>query len=369
MKKRIQKILNEADVDMVINGDRPWDMKVRDDRLFRRVTTGGSLALGEAYMNGWWECEALDEFFYRILSAEVDRHVFSWRGVWDRIKASVLNLQDQSRAYEIGEHHYDIGNDLYREMLDRRMVYSCAYWREAESLDEAQEAKLDLVCRKVGLEPGMCVLDIGCGWGSFLEYAAENYGVEGVGITVSEEQAELARDRCADLPIEIRLQDYRDLEDIFDRIVSIGMFEHVGHKNYDTYMTVVRRCLADDGLFLLHTIGGNQSRTTTDPWINKYIFPNGMIPSVQQIAEASEGVFVMEDWHNFGAYYDLTLMAWYENFTSAWDDLQGDYGNRFYRMWTYYLRMAAGSFRARTNQLWQIVFSRDGLPGGYESVR
>lgn len=369
MKEKIQKILDETDADVVINGDRPWDIQVKDPRLYRRVMIGGSVALGEAYMDGWWECEALDEFFRRILSAGVDREISSWTGLWDRIKAAVLNLQDESRAYDIGEFHYDIGNDLYRRMLDRRMVYSCAYWRHADNLNEAQEAKLDLVCRKIGLEPGMRVLDIGCGWGSFVAYAAENYGVEAVGITVSEEQVALARERCQELPVEIRLQDYRELDETYDRVVSLGMFEHVGYKNYETYMKVVRQCLTEEGLFLLHTIGGNRSRTTTDPWVNKYIFPNGMIPSARQITGAMEGVFVMEDWHNFGTYYDLTLMAWYENVVDTWDELKATYGKRFYRMWTYYLQMAAGSFRARTNQVWQLVLSRDGISGGYESVR
>jgi len=254
-------------------------------------------------------------------------------------------------------------------MLDDRMVYSCGYWRDAATLPEAQTAKLDLICRKLQLTPGLRVLDIGCGWGSFAEYAAEQYGVEVVGLTISEEQARAARERCRDLPVEIRLQDYRKVEDHFDRVVSIGMFEHVGPKNYRTYMKVVRRCLGDEGLSLLHTIGNHEEGAATEAWIEKYIFPNGYIPSMRQIVEAAEDLFVTEDWHNFGPDYDRTLMAWARNFEADWDALADDYGERFYRMWRYYLYQCAASFRARRNQCWQIVLSPDGAEPRYESVR
>ncbi|MFB6229959.1 MAG: cyclopropane fatty acyl phospholipid synthase [Salinibacter sp.] len=367
-QETLQALLREVDVQ--INGDRPWDPQVHDDRLYRRALSGGSLAAGEAYMDGWWDCEALDQLFYRILRARLDQEFgWSWRQLWNVVKAFVLNLQNSSRAYEVGEEHYDRGNDLFQRMLDDRMVYSCGYWRRAETLDEAQEAKLDLICRKLRLEPGMRVLDIGCGWGSFAQYAAEEYGVEVVGVTISEEQVDLARERCADLPVEIRLQDYREVEASFDRVVSIGMFEHVGHKNHRTYMETVRRCLREGGLSMLHTIGNAESSPVTDPWIEKYIFPNGLIPSTRQIARAAEDLFVIEDWHNFGPDYDRTLMAWAENFESSWDALSERYSDRFYRMWRYYLYQCAGAFRARRNQLWQIVLSPEGVEDRYVSVR
>lgn len=364
----LQEILEEADIQ--INGNRPWDLRVHDERFYRRVLSGGSLAAGEAYMDGWWDSEALDELFYRILRAGLDRHVgWSWRLIWNYVKAFLLNLQSPARAYYVGEEHYDRGNDLFRRMLDRRMVYSCGYWRRASTLDEAQEAKLDLICRKLDLEPGMRVLDIGCGWGSFAQYATEEYGVEVVGITISEEQVRFARERCADVPVEIRLQDYREVDEPFDRVVSIGMFEHVGHKNHRTYMETVRRCLKENGLSMLHTIGNAGSTSITDPWIEKYIFPNGLIPSARQITQAADDLFVIEDWHNFGPDYDRTLMAWADNFEASWEELSERYSRRFYRMWRYYLYQCAGSFRARRNQLWQIVLSPEGVDGRYVSVR
>jgi len=251
-------------------------------------------------------------------------------------------------------------------MLDKGMNYSCGYWQKAKTLDDAQEAKLDLICRKVNLSPGMAVLDIGCGWGGFARYAAENYQANVTGITVSSKQVKWARDYCHDLPVTILLQDYRDQKGTFDRIISIGMFEHVGVKNYRKYMKVVHRCLKSDGLFLLHTIGGNRSVGTCDPWLTKYIFPNAMLPSARQITSAAEGLFVLEDWHSFGPHYDTTLMAWHDNFTWGWEQLSPGYDERFYRMWTYYILCCAGSFRARDNQLWQIVFSKKGVPDGYQ---
>lgn len=367
MKRTIQDYLTLANIQ--INGNRPWDIQVHNPKLYARVLARGSLALGESYMDGWWDCEQLDEFINKVLKVKLDKKVKSRSLVWNILKAKVINMQSGSRAYEVGKRHYDIGNNLYKAMLDKRMTYSCGYWNKARTLDQAQEAKLDLSCKKLGLKKGMRVLDIGCGWGSFVKYAAEKYGVECVGITVSKEQVKFAREICKGLPIEIRLQDYRELKERFDRIISIGMFEHVGYKNYRTYMKVIHRCLKQNGLFLLHTIGGNQSVCSTEPWINKYIFPNSMLPSMKQITTAGEGLFILEDWHSFGVHYDKTLMAWYNNFTKNWDKIKSDYDQCFYRMWSYYLLSCAGSFRSRKNQLWQMVFSKKGVKGGYQSIR
>ncbi len=366
-KTAVESLLSWADIR--IGGNRPWDIKVHDERFYQRVLSGGSLALGESYMDGWWDCDVLDGFFTRIFTAELEKKVRSWSLLIPYIKAHLLNLQSRARAFQIGEAHYDIGNDLYEAMLDKRMTYTCGYWSDAKTLDEAQEAKLDLVCKKIGLKKGDHVLDIGCGWGSFARFAAENYGATVTGITVSKEQMALAQERCKGLPVTIRLQDYRDVDERFDHIISLGMFEHVGYKNYRTYMQVAHRCLKDGGLFLLHTIGGNMSVKTTDPWIEKYIFTNSMLPSIAQIATAVEGLFVMEDWHNFGSDYDKTLMAWFKNIDRAWEKLKSNYDERFYRMWKFYLLACAGSFRARKNQLWQIVLSKKGVSGGYASIR
>lgn len=368
MLETVSELLSQADVK--INGDRPWDIRVLDDRLFPRILREGSLGFGESYMDGWWETDALDELVTKLLAAKLNVKVRNNPKLLLHVgKAILMNAGSSKRAYEIGEKHYDIGNDLYEHMLDPRMVYTCGYWKNATTLNEAQEEKLDLICRKIGLKAGDRVLDIGCGWGSFAKFAAEKYGAHVTGITVSKEQVELARKKCEGLPVEIRLQDYRDVRDTFDHVVSLGMFEHVGYKNYRAYMEMVQSVLNPGGLFLLHTIGGNTSGKTTDPWIDKYIFPGSMLPSIKQIAKSIEGLFVMEDWHNFGTDYDKTLLAWFRNFDEHWPEIKERYGDRFYRMWKFYLLSCAGSFRCRYNQLWQVVLSPKGVPGGYTSIR
>ena len=358
------------EIDVNINGTRPWDIRVHNEEFFQRVIQEGSLGFGTSYMDGWWDCDALDELLFRVMRSRIKEKIRkNKKDLWLLFCAKYLNFQNKKKAYEVAEVHYNLGNDLYTAMLDKHMAYSCGYWKGAKNLDESQANKMDLACKKVGLKKGDRLLDIGCGWGSLAKFAAENYGAEVVGVTVSVEQQKLAQERCRGLPVEIRLQDYRDVNEKFDRIISIGMFEHVGHKNYREYMKVAARCLKDDGLFCLHTIGQDVSTYAADAWVHRYIFPNGMIPSIQQLSKAAEGLCVMEDWHNFGQYYDLTLMAWWDNFKAAWPELKPQYGDRFYRMWEYYLKMFAGTFRARELQLWQVVFSKNGQVGGYQSIR
>jgi cyclopropane-fatty-acyl-phospholipid synthase len=358
-----------APADVELDGDRPWDLVLHDVRMPRRVLAQGTLGAGESYMDGWWDCERLDEMLTRVMSVDIAQRLRALRQYWNVSLALLRNPQSRRRAFVVGKRHYDIGDDLYERMLDRRMIYSCAYWPAASSLDEAQEHKLDLVCRKLGLERGMRVLDIGCGWGGAAQFAAERYGVEVTGITVSKNQAEAAHERCRGWSVEIRLQDYRELTGSYDRIYSLGMFEHVGVRNYRRYLRKVRELLTPDGLFLLHTIGSNTSHRMTDPWVEKYIFPNSMLPSMAQIARAAEAYWVTEDWHVFGVDYDRTLMSWSHNFDAHWNEIATRYDERFRRMWHFWLMSSAAAFRARRMQLWQIVLSPRGVAGGYRPVR
>ncbi|MDZ4158985.1 MAG: cyclopropane fatty acyl phospholipid synthase [Anaerolineaceae bacterium] len=344
-----------------INGKNAWDIQVHNPRFYDRIFQQVHLGAGESYMDGWWDCESMDEMINRALRANIDTRIKGDpRILLYILKAKLLNLQAPSRAFEVGEEHYDLGNDLYTAMLDKRLNYTCAYWKGAKNLDEAQEAKLELVCQKIGIKPGMRILELGCGWGSFAKYAAEKYGTHVLGVTVSKEQVALGMELCKGLPVELRLQDYRQVEGKYDAVISIGVMEHVGYKNYRTYMEVVDRCLKEDGIAFIHTIGGNISVLISDPFTTKYIFPNSMLPSITQLGAAMEGKFVMEDWHNIGPHYDPTLMAWYANFEKAWHVLSKKYSERFRRMWRFYLLSGAGGFRSRHQQLWQIVMTRIG---------
>ncbi len=365
----VAKILAPAGIK--IGGRRPWDLQVYDGRFYQRLLSDGSLASGESYMDGWWDAESLDELCARVHRANLAAKVGKWKTIYFALKGRIFNRQTKSRSAKVAQEHYDLGNNLYEAMLDRRMQYTCGYWKDATTLDQAQENKLDLICRKIQLEPGMTVLDLGGGFGGLAHFMASEYGCQVVSYNISAEQVAYGRRWCNRLPVRFEQRDYREAAadaQVFDRVVSIGLCEHVGLKNYSTFLRLAHKKLKSRGLFLLHTIGGNESCTCTDPWMDKYIFPNGMIPSMAQLTRAMEGLWVVEDWHNFGPDYDKTLMAWWRNFDHAWPVLQHTYDERFYRMWKYYLLGSAGGFRARKLQLWQIVLSKGDIPA-YTPVR
>ena len=370
----IQRLLDIAQVR--VNGTDPWDIRIQHPRMYTRTLSQGTLGLGESYMDGDWDCDALDELFARLMRVDVDRlatGLTRWRWLAEVLRHRWRNLQSRERAFAVGQHHYDAGNHLFERMLDSRMIYSCAYWEHAQTLEQAQADKLEMICRKLDLRPGMSVLEVGCGWGGLARWAAEHHGVSVLGITVSKEQLALAQARVRGLPVTLRLQDYREVQGQFDRIVSVGMFEHVGQKNYATYFKHMKRLLAPEGVFLLHTIGVNVTSAATDPWIDRYVFPNGKLPSARELIRAIEGNFLIEDWHNFGADYDRTLMAWWQRFEAAWPELRAHahahYDERFYRLWKYYLLSCAGFFRSRQGQLWQLVLTRRERSEVYRSVR
>lgn len=364
-----------ASADIRFDGPRSWDIQVHDERMYRRLLAQGTLGLGESYMDGDWDCAALDEMFAHAMAADLDRRVIGLgrlRVGAEVLRHKLLNLQRSSRAFDVAHQHYDVGNDVFEAMLDPRMQYSCAYWQHATTLEEAQHDKLELIAAKLQLESGMQVLEVGCGYGGLAQHLAQQHGARMLGISVSKEQLALARQRCAGLPVELVLRDWRALEAPpcgFQRIVSVGMFEHVGPKNYRRFFERMHELLAPEGLFLLHTIGNHVTSAATDPWIHRYIFPGGKLPSVKELARAAEGLFVVEDWHNFGADYDRTLMCWHARFEAAWPRLRARYDERFRRMFRYYLLSCAGYFRSRQGQLWQLVLTRRERGGAYRSVR
>jgi cyclopropane-fatty-acyl-phospholipid synthase len=362
--RRAAEIVRDAlaGAGITVGGDAPWDVRINDPRVYQRILRQGSLGVGESFTDGWWDCDALDQMIDKVVRGRVQSVLGkSWELGLQLVKARVFNRQAE-RAFEVGERHYDVGNDLYEAMLGRRMVYTCAYWQGADTLDAAQEAKLDLVCRKIGLRSGARVLDLGCGWAGFASFAAEHYGATVVGYTVSRAQVAWAKEHYAHLPIDIRHDDYRNATGQYDAVVSIGLMEHVGPKNHRAYMQQAVRCLAPGGLAFIHTIGGTHAQTQIDPWFEKYIFPNAAIPSLGQLTSAMEGVLVPEDVQNIGPHYDQTLMAWWRNFNDAWPRLRDKYGDRFYRSWKYYLLISAAYFRTRRHNLYQVVATPIGAP-------
>ncbi|GAB7023602.1 cyclopropane fatty acyl phospholipid synthase [Salidesulfovibrio brasiliensis] len=354
----IRHLMESADV--VINGERPWDIRVHDDRWYKRIWREKNLGLGESYMDGWWDCPSIDDMIHRVLSARLDQVIKGHIGyLLKALPAAIFNMQSRLRSRIVAQKHYDLGNDLFRAFLDENLQYSCAYFDGTDDLETAQRKKLDLIADKLQIKPGDHVLDIGCGWGGLARYLAMNHDCRVTAVNISQEQLAFGRRFCEGLPVTFVDSDYRKLQGEFDKIVSVGMFEHVGYRNYRTFMNVVHRCLKPGGVFLLHTIGANQSCTSCDPWVTRYIFPNGMLPSAAQIGKAAEGLFVIEDWHNFGPHYDRTLRHWNARFQQAWPELEPKYGERFKRMWEYYLLSCAGAFRARDIQLWQVVMTRE----------
>lgn len=365
----IQRLVkrNVRSFGVTLNGSEPTDVQVVSaEQFYGRVAAYRHVGLLDAYMDGAIDIKDPVGFAVKFMNSKhwlVLLHPLSKVLPW-------FNLQTRKKAWEVGRSHYDIGNDLYEAMLDENMQYSCGYWKEAKTLDEAQMAKMELIAQKLHLKPGMRVLDIGCGFGTLACHLAKSYGVSVVGCTISKEQTKYGRKKCEGLDVDIRLCDYRDIDEKFDRIVSVGTFEHIGPKNYREFMQVVHRCLKDDGLFLLHTIGcSHLDRPCVDMWTHKHIFVNGQIPYYMEVARAIEGLWVIEDWHNFGWYYANTLAAWLKKFEDSWPRLRTSYNEQFYRMWKMYLSLAQGLFLTRGFEVWQIVLSKEGLKQVYVSVR
>ena len=370
----VEHILSEAGI--TINGKEAWDVKVNNPKFLERLISEQSIGAGESYMDGWWDCDRLDELFFRLTRAHLERKLNAkWKLYYLWLKATVINYQSRTKADEVARTHYDIDNRFYELMLGKSMAYTCGYWKDAQTLDDAEFAKYDLCCRKLQLKPGDKVLELGCGWGGLAKYMAEKYQCEVVAIDIGTGPSTYAKVHCQDLPVTIYQCDYRDTAIYnpngfkFDKIVSVGVLEHIGYKNYDEFLQIVKTFLNKDGLALIHSIGGNLTVKFCDPWIDKYIFPNGMLPSMPQFTKALEGKFIIEDHQNFGAYYVKTLLGWHKNFNDHWEELSQTHDERFRRMINYYLLSCAGSFRARSMQLWQFVLSHQGIVNGYQSIR
>lgn len=366
---------------ITVNGDDPHDIQVRNDAFYRRLLMDGSMGLGETYVDGWWDCDDLSEFINRLLK---NNHGGMKRlsDVFLSLKSRYFNLQNKYLSQRVADVHYNLDNDLYQAMLGQSMAYTCAYWKDGGTLDEAQYRKYDLICQKLNIQKNDAILDLGCGFGGFAHYASSKYGCSVTCVNISKDQLEFARDLCTGLPVELHQCDYRNIETYnprnrkFNKIVAIGLCEHIGPKNYPSWFKLIYDQLLDDGLFLLQSSGQNITKYYCDPWFDKYIFPNGTLPSVALIGKAIEGNFIMEDWHNFGPDYHKTLLVWWDKFQQYWNTMIASQGGgmteeerRFYRMWRYYILSTSGGFKARYIQVWQILFSKGGNASTYYSVR
>ncbi len=368
-KKLVTNLFNSAGVK--INGDNPWDIQVNNDRFYRR-TLRGSLGFGESYMDGDWDVQQLDELFSRIIRTNLTGSgMVKINRLWLDLKSRLVNLQSRRGSMAIVETHYDLDHQLYEKFLGPYNQYTCCFFKRATTLEDAEKEKLEMLCNKLALGPEDKVLDIGCGWGGFARYAAETRGCHVTGVSISTEQIAYAREFTDGLAVDIVKADYRDLPDIypaghFDKVLICGMIEHVGYKNYRGIMLVIDQVMKDDGHFLLHTIGNSQDTTVCDPWLEKYIFRNSMLPSIAQLAGAFQDIFVVQAWENYGHYYAPTLAAWYEKFERNWDSIKEikalkPFDEKFRRMFDYYLLSCKAGFETEFINLWQVVLTKKGL--------
>lgn len=362
--------------DVQFNGRRPWDVQVNNPRLYGEILRRGSLGFGDGYVNGDWDCDDLCELINRLLRAKANRPLSWWTRTaegWRWVQERLVNQQSEERTRKRTSQHYDINPELYRAMLGKTMAYSCGYWRNAKSLDQAQEAKLELICKKLELKEGERLLDLGCGWGSLAKHAAENYGARVTGITVSREQAAYLKEQTTWQDIRVKVCDYRHLNDLgeepFDKIASVGMYEHVGRLNDKRFYDVISKALKPEGLALIHTIGSVERTHRTDEWIDRYVFPGGRLPSAVDLCKGLEKKFIIEDWESFGTDYERTLRCWHENLLQSKQNQDLVLDDRGYRFWKFYLLSCAGFFRSRQGQLWQVVLSRPERTDTYRSWR
>jgi cyclopropane-fatty-acyl-phospholipid synthase len=367
----LSKLLAAADVQ--INGTRPWDMQVHNESTYARILKDGDLGAGESYMEGWWDCQQLGVMIEKVLRADVMSKVQlslvdKAKAVWSMLTGSKSTGSSKEQLC----YHYDIGNDLYKAMLDPYMQYTCGFWRNgATTLEQAQLDKLDMICKKVNARQGCKWLDLGCGFSGLMKYATEKYSTVCTGYNLSTDQMGYGRDvLCAGLPITFVEGDFcKTLASVkdgkFDVVTNVGSIEHCGVNRYREFMQNAYNCIADDGVFLTQSIlsGSKDTQYSFLAFLNKYIFPGGVSPTLTQLSQAMEGLFVIEDVHNFGEDYAKTLAAWHANLTQAWASLSANnpkYTTKFKRMFDFYLLCCAGTFRARGLNLLQIVATKVG---------
>lgn len=358
----VRSILESAGIQA--NGTETWDPRINDQRFWNRVAMDGMLGLGDSYVDRWWDSDDIPEFFNRAIRGRLLVWTSrSHHAILKRIRDWAFNPQNPRRAVANVKAHYTERDELVLGMLGPWNAYSCAFFEDpehpAEGLAVAEARKLELICRKLSLNSSDRFLDIGCGWGSLLGYAQKHYGVKGDGITPAPNQAAFVS-RTYGLTVYER--DYRRIDTHYDRIASVGMYEHVGPKNARTYMETVNRSLNKNGLFLLHFFGRPSADIPLlDTWTDRYIFPGAYLPTSAETHAAAEGLLEIVHQDEWGRHYDPTLCAWERNFEEyAVREGLKERNQALYRMWRYYLLSAAGAFRSGDIALWQMVFKKRG---------
>ena len=368
-----------SQVEIEVNGSNPWDPQVHNPAAYNMMVSRGSVGLGETYMHGYWDCEQLDQFFARVTSVDLRKLIpVNFPTVSLAVGAYLKNRQLPKAAWEVGRMHYDLPDEVWEATLDSAMTGSCAYYRNpTDTLEEAQLNKCRMTLDKVGLKSGHSLLDIGVGWAAFSGLAAQEYGAHPIGITVSEGQKAYIHKRYGEA-IDVRVNPWQETElrEPVDCIVSAEMFEHVGSDNYRSFFEFCRRSIKEDGLMNLHTIVRHTPSKHIDPWMDKYIYPGGCIPTLGQITTAVHGLFHVVDVHDIGGHYPATLRAWMDNFRRNWDSVKSLGSARlgmdpevFCRMWLYHYMASAGGFMSSRISVHQIVLSPNGVPGRYQSIR
>ena len=338
---------------------------IKNDIFFNKLLDRGELGLAESYMDGDWESNDLGNllkklmFYQDILESKAKYQTinFLYLKIFSTYE-SFFNTNTLIKSPENIQKHYDVGNDLYNKMLGTTMQYTCAYFNKDDmTLDEAQESKMDLIAKKLDLKEGMDVIDIGCGFGSMANYLAKKYKVKVTGVTLSPEQKNFSDEYFGNENVSIEVKDYRLVRGKFDRVYSVGMFEHIGSKNYKEYFDKCYDLLKDDGIMFCHTMGISRPNYHQNEYFaSKYIFPEGELPDMLNLTEGYSEKWRLEDFQNIGISYSKTFDAWRENIGN-WETLEG-YDERFKRMWEYYLHLFAENFRCQNFLLFQNVFTK-----------
>jgi cyclopropane-fatty-acyl-phospholipid synthase len=353
---------------LAINGPAARDPQIHDERVYARLLKNGSVGAGEAFMDGWWDARDLSGCLEAVLRADLDAQFRGalFREKFRELRFQWLNRQTRELSRRVARDHYDLPFEFWRRMLGKTMQYSCAYWeRGARDLDEAQVAKMELICRKLQLEEGLSVLETACGWGSLAHHMAAHHGVRVKAFTLSEQQYRYAVAHYSHPRVEFFCADYRDFAarhqgEKFDRIASIGLVEHVGRRNLDVFFRMIQRFMKPEGWALVHGMG-KQTPEATDPWITRYIFPGGEIPRLSHLVDSiSRCALNVEDLHNLGLSYIPTLRAWLQSLSEPAGE--GAPQGRALRMWVYFLSLSIAAFEARKLQLYHFILSHHGAP-------